>query len=191
MTFPSGTRGRLLAFWLLTVLLLLSFKLVLWPVWQQHQALISAIEEQRTLLQRHQQLVGQVPLLREKYVLMLDQSRLDDYVVPGDSSAQAAAFIQQRLHEQAQVLNAQILSTRVLPPLQQDGLERVPVSARLQLTLEELRTLLHEFETQSPYLLVHQMSIQPVRTRLSEPSRQVVVQIELHGLRLLPEASHG
>lgn len=184
MNLPTGVRGRWVALGLLAIVLTLLFQLTLAPLWQRYRALAPAIAEQRDQVQRFRALAAQAPALETRLATLRDDVRFDDYLLPGASSALAAAALQQRLKEVTEEQRGQVLSTRVAKPQQAGEFERVMINARLQMDLAGLQGLLHALETRPPYLFLHNLNIyRQARGRATKGDR-LDVQLDLYGLRL-------
>lgn len=191
MILPTGARGRWVALGLLVIGLAVVYQLTLAPLWQRYQALAPAIAEQRAQLERFQQLAARTPLLRDRLDALRNDPRLNDYLVPGTSSALAAAALQQRLQELAQAQNGRVLSTRVGKPQEDSGFEQITINARLQIDLAGLQALLHSLETRSPYLFVRNLNVFRQSGRRAQNNDELDVQLDIYGLRLPVEAEHG
>lgn len=195
MTLPGGARGRWVALGLLAIALAVLYQLTLAPLWQRYRALAPAIAEQREQVQRYQRLAAQAPQLRARLQALRDDARFDDYLLPGNNSALAAAGLQQRLQNLAQELDGRVLSTRVLKAEQDGDFEQVSINARIQIDLAGLQALLHGLETRAPFLFVRnlnvyrQVSRRPVRGRPTTDDDRLEVQLDIYGLRLPGEVA--
>ena len=191
MILPTGARGRWVALGLLLILITLIYQLTLAPLWARYRALAPAIAEQQEQVSRYQRLAAQAPQLRERLQTLRNDARFNDYLVPGNGSALAAAALQQRLQELAQAQQGRVLSTRVGKPLGDGDFEQVTINARLQIDLAGLQELLYSLETQSPYLFVRNLNIYRQRGRNTRGNDQLEVQLDIYGLRLPGEIDNG
>lgn len=185
---PTGARGRWVALGLLAILLVLIYQLTLASLWARYQALAPAISEQTKQVQRYQRLAAQAPQLRERLQRLRNDARFTDYLVPGGSSALAAAALQQRLQDLAQAQQGKILSTRVGKPQSDDDFEQVSLNARLQISLSGLQALLYNLETQAPYLFVRNLHVYRQLGRKTGNTDELEVQLDIDGLRLAEES---
>lgn len=192
MNLPDGARGRWVALGLLLIVLVLVYQITLAPLWARYRAQAPAIAEQTAKLARYQQLAARAPALRERLDALRNDPRFNDYLVPGNSSALAAAGLQQRLQELAQAHDGRVLSTRVGKPRLDGDFEHVNVNARLQIDLAGLQALLYSLETRAPYLFVRNLNVFRQAGRRNQGADLLDVQLDLDGLRLpvAGEADH-
>jgi general secretion pathway protein M len=188
MNLPTGAVGRLLALALLLLPLALLARLVLVPAWQAYQAQGEQIARAGAQLQNYQRLAAQLPALREQLAILRDQQVLTPYLIDAPNSALAAAGVQQRLQALADAHGGRVLSTRVLRGTPDGPFERVALSARLQVSLEGLQSMLYELETGEPYLFVDDLSVmsRPVRRgrqAVAGGAGPLETRLTLYGLR--------
>lgn len=189
---PTGVRGRWVALGLLLIVLTLIYQLTLAPIWARYQGLAPAIAEQTEQVQRYQRLAAQAPLLQTRLQALRTDTRFNDYLVPGASSALAAAAMQQRLQELAQTQQGRVLSTRVGKPQADADFEQITINARLQIDLAGLQALLYHLETQAPYLFVRNLHVyRQLGRRADQATDQLDVQLDIDGLRLAGEDARG
>lgn len=166
MKLPTGSVGRLLAIGLLLLPVIALLQLVVAPAWRAYQAQAENIEAARHQLERVRRLSAQLPEMRVQIARLRDQDLLAPFLVDAANDALAAVQLQDRLKAIALAHDGRILSTRVLPPAADGAFERVVVDARLEIPLEGLQDLLHEFETRKPYLFIEELSV------MSRPRRR-------------------
>lgn len=188
MNLPTGRRGRLLALALLLLPLALVVRVAVLPAWQAYADQGERIASARDQLQRYQRLAAQLPALRDQHTQLHELQVLTPYLIQAPNSALAAASVQQRLQEIAQVHAGRILSTRVLQGTPDGPFERVVVNARLQIPLEGLQAMLYELETSQPYLFLEDISVMSRTIRRSRSittatSSQLETRLTVYGLR--------
>jgi general secretion pathway protein M len=188
MNLPTGATGRLLALALLLLPLALLVRFAFMPAWQAYQDQGEQIARASAQLQDYQRLAGQLPALREQLAALREQQVLTPYLIDAPNSALAAAGVQQRLQTLADAHGGRVLSTRVMRGSPDGPFERVAVSARLQVSLEGLQSMLYELETGEPYLFVDDLSVmsRPVRRgrqTVAGGSGPLETRLTLYGLR--------
>ncbi len=195
MKLPTGSAGRLLAIGLLLVPIVAALQLAVVPAWQAYQAQAEGLEAARGQLERVRRLSAQLPAMRAQVARLRDQDLLAPFLVDAANDALAAVQLQDRLKAIAQAHEGRILSTRVLPPAADGAFERVVVDARLEIPLEGLQDLLHEFETRKPYLFIDELSVmsRPRRRGLSAGAATDALDTRLtfYGLRRRAEPAGG
>lgn len=185
MTLPTGMRGRLVALGLVLIPLLLLLRFAAWPLIDR---LSSAEEERaakRAAIAHYQRLLAQAPGL-EAAVSRLERTRpLASYLFAGGNRALAAAGLQRTLQASAKKNGATVLSLRVMEPVADGPLERIPVEARLLAGIGEARNLLYEIETATPYLFIDTIDIDVRRSRRRQTAAAEPLSIRLvvYGLR--------
>lgn len=188
MNLPTGAVGRLLALALLLLPLALLARFIVIPAWQAYQAQGEQIGNASAQLQDYQRLAGQLPALREQLARLREEQLLTPYLIEAPNSALAAASVQQRLQSLADAHGGRVLSTRVMRGSPDGPFERVAVSARLQVSLEGLQSMLYELETGEPYLFVEDLSvmsrtIRRGRQAASSGAEPLETRLILYGLR--------
>ena len=188
MNLPTGAAGRLLALALLLLPLALLARFAVIPAWQAYQAQGERIDSATAQLRDYQRLAGQMPALREQLARLREEQLLTSYLIEAPNSALAAASVQQRLQSLADAHQGRVLSTRVMRGSADGPFERVAVSARLQVSLEGLQSMLYELETGEPYLFVDDLSVMSRTLRrgrqtASSGAELLETRLILYGLR--------
>lgn len=84
---------------------------------------------------------------------------LSELQLVADTPALAAAQVQRRLGDLAELEGLGVLSVQTMPPVEAEGMRRVAVRAELTGSMAGLASLLHEIETGLPLLFVDRLEI--------------------------------
>ncbi|MBO0766165.1 MAG: hypothetical protein J2P50_16465, partial [Hyphomicrobiaceae bacterium] len=80
----------------------------------------------------------------------------------GESEALTAAGLQTMLAQLAATNQVRLTSTRALSPRERDAIRLIGVSVQFKASLEQLRGLLFQIESQRPFLFVEALQARPV-----------------------------
>ena len=109
----------------------------------------------------------------------------DAALLPGASTALAAASMQSLVKALVEHHSGQIRSAQPMPGAAADGMEKVVVQYEVSLPLGALRAALHDLESQTPFLFIDEIEIRPelyAAGAATTPS-DLHVQWTLHGYR--------
>jgi len=114
---------------------------------------------------------------------------LDALLLPGESAAAAAAYLQQRMGEVAADSGALLLSFELLPVTNTGDAPLKAVTGRIRVTAntQSLRALLHAVESHRPLLLLDNLFVRARSDQDSVPGGHLDVQMDVSGFRQAAE----
>lgn len=114
---------------------------------------------------------------------------LDALLLPGESAAAAAAYLQQRMGEIAADSGALLLSFELLPVTNTGDAPLKAVTGRIRVTANTqfLRALLHAVESHRPLLLLDNLFVRARSDQDSVPGGHLDVQMDVSGFRQAAE----
>jgi|GWRWMinimDraft_10_1066017.scaffolds.fasta_scaffold04080_2 general secretion pathway protein M len=114
---------------------------------------------------------------------------LDALLLPGESAAAAAAYLQQRMGEIAADSGALLLSFELLPVTNTDDAPLKAAMGRIRVTAntQSLRALLHAVESHRPLLLLDNLFVRARSDQDSVPGGHLDVQMDVSGFRRAAE----
>lgn len=184
MTALEDIRGRALA-----LLLLLGTIILVWfgAVQPYLEALSSArqrLEAASAQLQIYQRAVA-----RGNVAQTGKNDALDVLLLPGESSAAAAAYLQQHMGAVATDSGALLLSFELLPLANTDDTPLQMVTGRIRVTAntQSLRALLHALESHRPLLVLENVFVRARSDQDSVPGGHLDVQMDVAGFRQAPQ----
>jgi general secretion pathway protein M len=185
MTLPTGIRGRLVAFTLVLIPLILLAQFVLRPLLESYVSTGNDLVSTREEIVHYQRLLGELPALQAAVARLERTGPLSPYLLAGTNRALAAAGLQKKLQDAATKHGVTILSLRVQNPASGGPLERISVQARLRAGIPELRDLLYWIETARPYLFIEDITVNArhARRRRTRTPGGLEVSLTLYGLR--------
>ena len=175
---PAVVLNRILAAGLLVLLLVLIFLVTVLPVQQSYRAKQAAIADRTEQLEQALGVAASAEQLSQQHSMLRSQGGLSRYLIEGVSVPLAAAALQRRIEVAVGRREGQLISTEVLRPVDEHGLTRVSLRARLRLDTPALQQILHELESGLPFLVIDNA----VAASLGEgqdPSVPVALEVEL------------
>jgi general secretion pathway protein M len=165
----DASRQRQLAVGLLVIAAILLLSVTILPVALANRALSGEVETLHERLQRLETIASQDEELRGRYAKLRQSQATRGYFLQGDSEAVASADLQRILKDITTAHGTQLMSTQILPAMQEDSLTRVSLRVRIRGPMEGLVESLYELESNSALLFLDNVSIRTavsVRQRL-------------------------
>jgi general secretion pathway protein M len=106
-----------------------------------------------------------------------------DTLLHGESTALAAASMQNLVKELVERRGGQVRSAQTLPPVVSGGLEKITVQYELTIPLGSLKAVGYELETGTPYLMLDAAEVRPEVSGGSGAPANLHVQWTVHGYR--------
>jgi general secretion pathway protein M len=107
-----------------------------------------------------------------------------NYLSTQNTSALAAAELQEMIKQAIVEAGGQLSSTQGLPVVTKNNFNRIPINVRMTGNSEVLRAVLHKIETSTPLVVVEQIDIRPMRgvrnkvTHQIDPSNELSVNFQ-------------
>ncbi len=168
---------------LLTVMSFISFVIILPLVNQglalheEKNALSFRFEQHERILARKQSVIDEMESLKSQFTSQ-------NYLSTQNTSALAAAELQEMIKQAIVEAGGQLSSTQGLPVVTKNNFNRIPINVRMTGNSEVLRAVLHKIETSTPLVVVEQIDIRPMRgvrnkvTHQIDPSNELSVNFQ-------------
>jgi len=164
----DASQQRQLAVGLLVIAAILLLCVTILPVTLANRALNGEIETLHGRLQRLETIASQDEELRARYAKLRQNQATRGYFLQGDSEAVASADLQRILKNITTAHDTQLMSTQILPAVNEDSLTRVSLRVRIRGPMEGLIESLYELESSLALLFLDNIS---VRTAVSVRQR--------------------
>ncbi|MES9991421.1 MAG: type II secretion system protein GspM [Candidatus Thiodiazotropha sp.] len=168
-------QSRMLAVALLLLLVILILSLVIYPVWSMSRGYDKQIEDTQFQIQRLQRIAIQNDRYQLEFNNLKRGQRSDKRYLQSKTDSLANAELQRRIKQVVAAGKGEIISTQTVKLSQDAKLNRVAIRVRMKATLENLKKILHQLETQQPYLFIDNLTLRSrnlARRRL--PSKQKI-----------------
>jgi Tfp pilus assembly protein PilO len=126
------------------------------------------LEKQTRFLKRRPQLEGDLKQLRTKL------EALESSLLVGDTPSVSASALQETVREIAAKEGVQIVSTRVLSPKTEGSFLSIPVQVEVGGEIGQLVNLIKGIETNSKLLVVSEVNIRSLASRVKRRRRPIV-----------------
>lgn len=183
MNLPTGIRGRIVAVSLLLIVAILLADLVAAPLIQSYLSVDEEIEALQDDIIRYRRIIAQLPGLKASMSRFENEEPLAPFLLAGRNHSLAAAGLQRRLQEIAELHGVRVISVRVQSPVSYGPLEQISVQARLSGDTPGLKGMLYDLEASRPYLFVDSLTISARPARRGVATDALDARISLSGLR--------
>lgn len=173
VNLPDGRRGQILAIALTLVALAMLWLCTAGPLLAWYDARSEQLAQQQQLAQRMQQLVTQIPALRQAVNAAGLQSDNDQILLAGGTDVIAGANLQSALQSMAAQAGTTLDSAALLPAAQAGNLRRISMQVSITTTWPVLIALLETIGTARPYMIVDQITLN--NALQAEPSTETPV----------------
>jgi general secretion pathway protein M len=148
-----------LAYAILFLLVLALLFLAIYPVWTMNAAYNRQIEDSQFQIQRYQRIAKQDDRYQLEFSNLKRSQQSDLRYLQSNTDSLANAELQRRIKRVVTAGQGEIVSTQAVKISQEEILNRVAIRVRMKSTLESLKKILHQLETQKPYLFVENISL--------------------------------
>lgn len=165
---------RIVALGLLLALVLVVLFAVVGPYLARYPHYLDAIANFEHQLERLDRSAAQLPRVRAEVQALREQHAELGHVLEAETTALAAAEVQQLLSEVVSRHGGQLHSTQVGRVQEEEGFRRVTVSVRTSVTSEVLADILADLEYRTPLLFVDnlQLRLESQRVRRGMPTEE-------------------
>lgn len=164
---------RWLAVGLLVLVVLLVGSAIMIPVISKSLALRETKDNLALRLRQYERILSQ----KESVVASMDEIKQQhdeqNYFNNQKTEALASAEIQELIKKAVVDAGGQLSSTQSIPAEVQDGFNRIVVRVRMTGNSETLRAVLYKIETSTPFIIIDQIDIRPMRGRRNNVTRQI------------------
>jgi len=179
--------SRALAVLILILLITLVLAITVVPVWSANRHYQDNIDGMEGRLEQLQRAAAISASLKPQHERLLRWQADSTHFLKSNSDTLAGAELQRHVKRVAGVNGAEILSTQILPPRQEETFTLVSIKVRMRTTLDKLVPVFHTLETGEPYLFLDKISVhgrlvgRRKLNRASGPQRVLDVDFELTG----------
>ncbi len=152
---------RLAAIGILLTLSALAFAALVVPAADHFETLRASITRERELIGRFEAYTANKDAAAE-WVERSEAAMRSGIFLGGATDALRSANLQAILTSIAQKHGARLSSTRAIPEEDAGGLRLIGVQAELEADLRQLQSMLLDFETHRPFLLIRSIQLSPV-----------------------------
>lgn len=183
-------RQRRLAVAILIAVVAVILALTAGPVWVANSTRQAALDQARERLQHYRQIASRDAELLPQYESLVQTQKTSGKHLRSDTVAVAGAELQRRVTSITGANQAQVTSTQILQPTDEQGFVRITLRVRLRGTLPAILQTLYDVETDDVFMFVDNLGLTDNmigRSRAQNVVRQMDVQFDL--IAYMPEAS--
>ncbi|MFZ2726558.1 MAG: type II secretion system protein GspM [Methylococcaceae bacterium] len=158
---------------LLVFLLLVMGLLIVMPIinkglelHEEKGSLLFRLQQYERILAKKDAVLESMEQIKEQHA---EQNYFNTQETDSLASAEMQAFIKQAIVEAGGVLS----STQALPINNSGKFSRITISVRMTGNSEMLRAVLYKIETNTPFIIINQIDIRPMRGRINPTTRKV------------------
>jgi general secretion pathway protein M len=152
-------RGRALAVAILIAIVAVILALTAGPVWMANASRQAALDQAHERLQRYRQIAARDAELLPQYETLAQNQKTSGKHLRSDTVAVAGAELQRRVSSITSANQAQVTSTQILPPSEEQGFVRITLRVRLRGTLPAILQSLYDIETHDVYMFVDNVGL--------------------------------
>lgn len=164
---------RLLALAILTLVLVVIFTLAVAPLWALNRHYVDRIDGLERRLEVLQRTVAAGSGLRVQHEQLKQALAGDRHYLKSNTEALAAADLQGIIKRVAGTSGMDVLSTQILPAIDESDFTGIVLKVRMQGSLENLVKVFHTLEAGQPYLFLDNVSIRSSGVRRRQSNRTV------------------
>lgn len=150
---------RQLALAILALLVLAVLAVTAGPVWYANATRQAALDDAQERLVRYEQIAARDRELLPQYEALRRAQKSAGNQLRSDTVAVAGAELQRRVKDIAGRYQAQIVSTQILAPADEQGFVRVALRVRLRAELQSLLRSLYDVETNDVHMFIDNLSL--------------------------------
>lgn len=174
MTLSLGMKGRCILAWAAALLIPLALiTAVAWP-WANRlgelERDIAAREEQ---ILRYRGLIATLPALRAELERVRSNEDVRAFYFDAPTPALAGAQLQRELQQIVKAAGARLVSTQILPSVDDERPQKVRVRTQMQGETDALLEVLFRIEQARPFLFVDQLSVRSTSRRVVRRSSRL------------------
>ncbi|MEW8505132.1 MAG: type II secretion system protein GspM [Candidatus Thiodiazotropha sp.] len=159
VTSLTPRQSRTVALAILILLLAMVSVLVVYPVWSMNKRYDARIDDTQFQIQRYQRIAVQNDRYQVEFSKLKQNQRSDLRFLQSNTDSLAYAELQRRIKQVVAAGKGEIVSTQTAQLSQDEVLSRVAIRVRMKSSLENLKKILHQLETQKPYLFIDNITV--------------------------------
>ncbi|MEW8029256.1 MAG: type II secretion system protein GspM [Candidatus Thiodiazotropha sp.] len=148
-----------MALTILILLLLVVLALAIYPAWTMNTAYNARIEDTQFQIQRYQRIAKQDDRYQLEFNNLKRNQQSDLRYLQSKTDSLANAELQRRIKQVVAAGQGEIISTQTAQISHEEMLNKVAIRVRMKSNLENLKKIMHQLETQNPYLFVENISL--------------------------------
>jgi general secretion pathway protein M len=152
-------QSRTAAVVILLLLMATVLAVAIYPVWSMNMAYNAKIGAAQFQIQRYQRIASQDDRYQQEFNNLKQNQQSDPRYLQSKTDLLANAELQRRIKQVIAAERGEIISTQTAQISQDKLLNKVAIRIRMKATLESLKQILHQLETQKPYLFVDNISL--------------------------------
>lgn len=164
---------RQLAIAILALLVLAVLTVTAGPVWYANATRQAALDDAQERLVRYERIAARDRELLPQYEALRRAQKSAGNQLRSDTVAVAGAELQRRVKDIAGRHQAQIVSTQILAPADEQGFVRVALRVRLRAELQSLLRSLYDVETNDVHMFIDNLSLRGGGAGLRQRQLQV------------------
>ncbi|MES9919712.1 MAG: type II secretion system protein GspM [Candidatus Thiodiazotropha sp.] len=180
-------QSRILAVAILIVILATVSVLVLYPAWSMNTTYSVRIEDTQFQLQRYQRIANQDERYQLEFNKLKRVQQSDSRYLQSKTDSLANAELQRRIKQVVAAGQGEIISTQTAQISQEEILNKVAIRVRMKSTLENLKQIIYQLESQKPYLFIENISLRSrhVPRRRLPKTKEIEKQLRMLDLEFL------
>jgi general secretion pathway protein M len=151
-------QSRTLAVSILILLVVITTLLVIYPAWSLNREYDVQIEDTQFQIERYQRIAGQDDRYQLEFNTLKRRQQSDIRYLQSKTDLLANAELQRRIKQVVTTAQGRIISSQTAQISQEEVLGKVAIRVRMKSTLENLVKILHQIESQKPYLFIENIS---------------------------------
>ena len=164
----SDRQRRAAAVAILILLLGLVMGITVLPIWLANRHYQDNIDALQGRLQRLRQVAAAGASLQPRYEQLKSWQVSDVRYLTTDNESLAAAELQRVVKRIVTAHQAEVLSTQIVPPVQEQGFTRVALRVRMRGTLESAVAVFYSIETDKLFLFLDNVSVRALGSRYQQ-----------------------
>ena len=176
----STAQQRWLAVGLLVAVVVIVTIIIVVPLVSKGLELHSAKNSLVFRLQQYERILVKKEAVVASMAKINQQHDKQGYFNSQKTDALASAEMQEFIKKAIVDAGGELSSTQALPVSNEDKFSRITVRVRMRGNSEVLRTVLYKIETSTPFIIINQLDIRPMRGSRNRTTRQIEPSNELN-----------
>lgn len=183
----SKTQRQLLALAILILIVVIIFMLTVAPLWALNRHYLDSIDGLEGRLEILQRTVAAGSGLRSQHDQLKRTLASDRHYLKSTTEALAAADLQGIVKRIAGQKDMQVLSTQILPTIEQSDFTRVALKVRMRVRQDSMVKVFHALETGQPYLFLDNVSVSSRNRRVGRSKvGQILLNVDFDLIGYMP-----
>ncbi|MES9975519.1 type II secretion system protein GspM [Candidatus Thiodiazotropha sp. LNASS1] len=180
-------QSRILAVAILIVILVTVSVLALYPAWSMNTTYSARIEDTQFQIQRYQRIANQDERYQLEFNKLKRVQQSDSRYLQSKTDSLANAELQRRIKQVVAAGQGEIISTQTAPISQEEILNKIAIRVRMKSTLENLKQIMYQLESQKPYLFIENISLRSrhIPRRRLPKTKEIEKQLRMLDLEFL------